>query len=58
MHAASANPNVQAIQDLVNEHWEQLGPEYIHTVCRSFRRRVEAVEAVEAGHIQLGKILH
>ena len=52
MPAASANPNVQALQDLVNEHWDQLGPEYIQNVCRSFPRRVEAVEAVEAGHIQ------
>ncbi len=50
---ATPAPNIHVLRDRVSQAWEALEPSEVVTICRGFRRRLEAVITAEGGHIDL-----
>lgn len=44
--------NVESLRASIAKHWREMSSHYIIKVCKSFRRRLEAVIAANGGHIE------
>ena len=45
------HPNVDTLKKSVNREWAAMTPEYIRSVCSSFRKRLVAIVNAEGGYI-------
>ncbi len=46
------HPNVEALKQSVDEHWNAMTPNYICKTCSTFRTRIEAIIAADGGYIE------